>query len=191
MEHCENTFHIRNMVCDRCIWMVQQLLEESGFTPRRIELGWAEVCEHPSREQREAFARLLERYGFELLDDPQMRIVEQIRTAVIEWVHYLPEERKGNFSDFVSERCHRDYSSLSKLFSSICHMTVEKYLLAQRIERVKELLADDELTVSEIADLLHYSSVGYLSRQFRAETGMSPSEFRRSGIPMLKPLDKV
>lgn len=185
----ENVFHIRNMVCNRCILVVTQLLEKSGFTPLDVELGTAVVQETPGREQREAFRKLLEAYGFELIDDRRMR--EQIRTAVIELVHYREDASKVNLSDYLRERCHRDYSALSKLFSEVSGISIEKYYLAQRIERVKELLAYGDLTVSEIADKLRYSSVAHLSAQFRAQTGMSPSEFRRLKGRGLKPLDEV
>ena len=183
----ENVFHIRNMVCNRCILVVTQLLEKSGFTPLDVEL---DEVEH-GREQREAFRKLLEAYGFELIDDRRMRLIEQIRTAVIELVHYREDASKVNLSDYLRERCHRDYSALSKLFSEVSGISIEKYYLAQRIERVKELLAYDDLTVSEIADKLRYSSVAHLSAQFRAQTGMSPSEFRRLKGRGLKPLDEV
>lgn len=187
----ENVFHIRNMVCNRCILVVTQLLEKSGFTPLDVELGTAVVQETPGREQREAFRKLLEAYGFELIDDRRMRLIEQIRTAVIELVHYREDASKVNLSDYLRERCHRDYSALSKLFSEVSGISIEKYYLAQQIERVKELLAYGDLTVSEIADKLRYSSVAHLSAQFRAQTGMSPSEFRRLKGRGLKPLDEV
>ena len=176
----ENVFHIRNMVCNRCILVVTQLLEKSGFTPLDVELGTAVVQETPGREQREAFRKLLEAYGFELIDDRRMRLIEQIRTAVIELVHYREDASKVNLSDYLRERCHRDYSALSKLFSEVSGISIEKYYLAQRIERVKEF-----------ADKLRYSSVAHLSAQFRAQTGMSPSEFRRLKGRGLKPLDEV
>ena len=118
-------------------------------------------------------------------------VIEQIRTAVIELVHYSEDASKVNLSDYLRERCHRDYSALSKLFSEVNGISIEKYFLAQRIERVKELLAYGDLTVSEIADKLRYSSVAHLSAQFRAQTGMSPTEFRRLKGRGLKPLDEV
>ena len=154
-------------------------------------LGTVVVQEKPGREQREAFRKLLEAYGFELIDDSRMRLIEQIRTAVIELVHYSEDASKVNLSDYLRERCHRDYSALSKLFSEVNGISIEKYFLAQRIERVKELLAYGDLTVSEIADKLRYSSVAHLSAQFRAQTGMSPTEFRRLKGRGLKPLDEV
>ena len=187
----ENVFHIRNMVCNRCILVVTQLLEKSGFTPLDVELGTAVVQETPGREQREAFRKLLEAFGFELIDDRRMRLIEQIRTAVIELVHYREDASKVNLSDYLRERCHRDYSALSKLFSEVSGISIEKYYLAQRIERAKELLTDRELTLSEIADRLGYSSVAYLSAQFKQVTGMTPSRYRESEHPDRRPLDRI
>ena len=181
----ENVFYIKNMVCNRCILVVTRLLEKAGFTPLDVGLGTAVVQEKPGREQREAFRKLLEAYGFELIDDSRMRLIES------EVVHYSEDASKVNLSDYLRERCHRDYSALSKLFSEVNGISIEKYFLAQRIERVKELLAYGDLTVSEIADKLRYSSVAHLSAQFRAQTGMSPTEFRRLKGRGLKPLDEV
>ena len=151
----ENVFHIKNMVCNRCILVVTRLLEKAGFTPLDVGLGTVVVQEKPGRE------------------------------------HYSEDASKVNLSDYLRERCHRDYSALSKLFSEVNGISIEKYFLAQRIERVKELLAYGDLTVSEIADKLRYSSVAHLSAQFRAQTGMSPTEFRRLKGRGLKPLDEV
>lgn len=187
----ENTLHIKNMVCNRCILVVRQLLERAGLAPLSVELGRAVVREAPDRARLEALRVQLESYGFELLDDKRLRLVERIRTAVIELVHYSDGGSKVNLSDYLRERCHRDYSSLSKLFSEVCGQSIEKYYLAQRIERVKELLTYDELTVGEIADRLGYSSTAHLSAQFRSQTGLSPSEFRRLKGRGLKPLDEV
>ena len=119
----ENVFYIKNMVCNRCILVVTRLLEKAGFTPLDVGLGTVVVQEKPGREQREAFRKLLEAYGFELIDDSRMRLIEQIRTAVIELVHYSEDASKVNLSDYLRERCHRDYSALSKLFSEVNGIT--------------------------------------------------------------------
>ena len=131
----ENVFYIKNMVCNRCILVVTRLLEKAGFTPLDVGLGTVVVQEKPGREQREAFRKLLEAYGFELIDDSRMRLIEQIRTAVIELVHYSEDASKVNLSDYLRERCHRDYSALSKLFSEVNGISIEKYFLAQRTTR--------------------------------------------------------
>lgn len=185
------TLRIKNMVCNRCILAVRGLLEGSGFRPRSVALGVAELDRAPSADEREALRKQLAVLGFELLDDPRMQLVERIRTAVIERVHYSGEGPEPKLSDYLRERCGHDYSALSKLFSEVCGMTVERYLIAQRIERAKELLVYGELTVAEIADRLRFSSAAHLSAQFRSVTGMSPSAFRRIGAGRLTPLDEV
>lgn len=187
----KRTLHIKNMVCDRCILAVRGLLEGAGFLPRNVALGVAELDRAPSAAEHDALRSGLAALGFELLDDPRMQLAECIRTAVIERVHYPADGPEPKLSDYLRERCGHDYSSLSKLFSEVCGMTVERYLIAQRIERAKELLLYGELTVAEIADLLRYSSAAHLSAQFRSMTGMSPSAFRRIGAGRLIPLDKV
>ena len=166
-------------------------LERLGLHPVRVELGEAELAEPLPAARRDEVRRALEECGFELLDDPRERLVEQIRTAVIELVHYDASAARVNLSDYLARRCHADYSLLSKHFTEACGTTIERYCIAQKIERVKELLSEGELTVGEIADLLHYSSVAHLSAQFRRETGLTPSAFRRLGTHPRLPLDKV
>ena len=131
----ENVFHIKNMVCNRCILVVTRLLEKAGFTPLDVGLGTVVVQEKPGREQREAFRKLLEAYGFELIDDSRMRLIEQIRTAVIELVHYSEDTSKVNLSDYLRERCHRDYSALSKLFSEVNGISIDDPLCSRKLHR--------------------------------------------------------
>lgn len=179
------------MVCNRCILVVTRLLEKAGFTPLDVGLGTAVVQEKPGRERREAFRKLLEAYGFELIDeqpDAPHRADPDGRDRIGALQRRCLESQPVGLP---ARRCHRDYSALSKLFSEVNGISIEKYFLAQRIERVKELLAYGDLTVSEIADKLRYSSVAHLSAQFRAQTGMSPTEFRRLKGRGLKPLDEV
>lgn len=178
------------MVCNRCIMVVSEILRKSGLTPLSIGLGTVVLREALTHEGREALRPALEACGFELIDDKRMRLIEQIRTAVIELVRTADDSPKPTLSAFLSERLHRDYSALSKLFSETCGVSIEKYHIAQKIERVKELLVYDELTLSQIADLLRYSSVAHLSAQFRQVTGIPASEFRRSNGKRL-PLDKI
>ena len=134
---------------------------------------------------------VLEAYGFELIDDKRMRIIEQIKVAVIELVHYNDNSSKTNLSDYLTDKCHHDYSFLSKLFSEVNGISIERYYIIQKIERIKELLVYDELSISEIADKLNYSSAAHLSTQFRNMTGISPSQFKRLKGHKLKPLDEV
>ena len=170
------------MVCNRCIMVVTEALKRMGFTPLSVELGTAILQEPINAEERATIKPVLEAYGFELIDDKRMRIIEQIKVAVIELVHYNDNSSKTNLSDYLTDKCHHDYSFLSKLFSEVNGI---------RIERIKELLVYDELSISEIADKLNYSSAAHLSTQFRNMTGISPSQFKRLKGHKLKPLDEV
>ena len=133
----------------------------------------------------------LETFGFELIDDKKSQTVELIKDAIIELVHYDDNGLKTNLSDYLASKLHRDYSALSKLFSETTNTTIEKYLIAQKIERAKELLMYGELSLNEIADILNYSSVSYLSAQFKHVTGMTPSHFKKIKGNKRKPLDEI
>lgn len=179
------------MVCNRCILVVSEILKELKLTPLKVELGMAIVEEKLSSDVKQTIKQSLEKLGFELIDDKRMRIIEQIRTAVIELVHYDNNLSKLKLSKYLTDKCHYDYSFLSKLFSEVNGISIEKYYIAQKVERIKELLAYDELSISEIATQLQYSSVAHLSSQFRNVTGMSPSTFKHLKEPKREPLDKV
>ena len=182
------TLHIRNMVCNRCILVVQQLLEGLGLTPLHIELGKAIVQEELPPEAKAALKTALEAVGFELIDGRRSLLIERLRNAVIELAHY---GMRTNLSDYLSEKFHSDYSALSKLFSEMTGITLEKYYIAQRVERVKELLVYNELSLGQIADKLNYSSTAHLSAQFKSVTGITPSEFRKRSDRKRRPLDQV
>ncbi len=191
MEEQEHVIFIKNMVCNRCILVVTEMLKDLHLTPLKVELGMAIVQEQLQPADRETIKAALEKYGFELIDDKRMRLIEQIRTAIIELVHYEDNTSKLKLSEYLKEKCHYDYSFLSKLFSEVNGISIEKYYIAQKVERIKELLVYDELSISEIADLLQYSSVAHLSTQFHNVTGMSPSQFKRLKEHGREPLDKV
>ena len=133
----------------------------------------------------------LEAVGFYLIDDKKSRLIEQIKTLVIELVHYNSNNLKINLSDYISEKLHHDYNYISNLFSEVEGTTIEKYFITQKIERVKELLVYDELTLNEIADQLNYSSTAHLSAQFKKVTGFTPSYFKKIKENKRKPLDEV
>lgn len=191
MEEQSHVIFIKNMVCNRCILVISEILKGLKFTPLKIELGKAITREQLTPGDRQVIREALEKYGFELIDDKQSRINEQIRTAIIELVHYEDNLSKLKLSEYLKEKCHYDYSFLSKQFSEVNGISIEKYYIAQKVERIKELLAYDELSISEIAARLQYSSVAHLSSQFRNVTGMSPSEFKRLKDHGREPLDKV
>ncbi len=189
----ENTsIHIKNMVCKRCIWAVQDELEKLGLKPLKVVLGEVIIEGIIDENMLHQIEQALKQIDFELIDDKKSQVIDRIRTEVINYVHYDPElVGKVNFSDYISKELGYDYSYLSNLFSSVEGLTIEKYVILQRIEKVKELLIYDELTLSEIAYRTGYSSVQHLSNQFKKIIGMSPSAFKKMRIKIRKPLDKV
>ena len=183
--------HIKNMVCNRCIMVVKSQLEKLNLLPVSVELGIVVLPEKITDEVYHRIQESLEPLGFELIDDKKSQIIEQIKNAVIELVHYKDSDLKENLSDHLSSKLNKDYSSLSKLFSEVTNTTIEKYLIAQKTERVKELLVYGELSLNEIADRLNYSSAAYLSAQFKSVTGLTPSHFKKIKENKRKPLDQV
>ncbi len=179
------------MVCDRCIMVVQNELDKLGFDTKNIRLGEVTLEKELTPEEKEKLSETLIPLGFELIDDKKSRIIEQIKNTIIEIVHHQENDIKANLSDILSNKLHHDYAYLSNLFSEIEGTTIEKYFIAQKIEKVKELLVYDELSLSEIAFRLNYSSVAYLSNQFKKVTGLTPSHFKQIKEDKRKPLDKV
>lgn len=188
------TLFIKNMVCLRCIRSVNRMLLEMGLTVQHIRLGEVELADPPTATELDSLRRALENEGFELLDDRNQRLVMEIKNLIINEIHHdvgkKPEAM--NFSDFLARETGHEYSQLSKLFSSVESLTIEKYIIAQKIERVKELLVYDELTLSEIAWKTGYSSSQHLSTQFRQVTGLTPTQFKAEHQKHgRKPLDLV
>ncbi len=187
----EEKLYIKNMVCNRCIMVVKSELEKLGISPASIILGEVTLSGGLSTEQKDTLSKKLEDLGFALIDDKRARLIEQIKNAIIELVHYNNNDLKVNLSDYISDKLHHDYNYISNLFSEIEGSTIEKYFIAQKIERVKELLVYDELTLNEIAFKLNYSSVAHLSSQFKKVTGLTPSHFKQIKTNKRKPLDEV
>ncbi|HBO05399.1 MULTISPECIES: helix-turn-helix domain-containing protein [Bacteroides] len=187
----DNTLHIKNMVCNRCIMVVKSQLEQLGLHPLSVELGIVTLPDKITDEIYRSVKESLEPFGFELIDDKKSQTIEQIKDTIIELVHYNDNDSKVNLSDYLVSKLHRDYSSLSKLFSEVTNTTIEKYLIAQKIERAKELLVYGELSLNEIADKLNYSSAAYLSAQFKSVTGLTPSYFKKIKENKRKPLDEI
>ena len=173
-----NVLHIKNMVCNRCKMVVEQLFERLNLPTRSIELGEVVFAHDLTPDQTAQIEQELSLLGFELISDRRARTIDQISTAVIAYVSDPHLMGKQNLSDFLSDRLHTNYATLSTLFSTDRGITIERYCILQKIERVKELLIYDELTISEIAYRLHYSSAAHLSAQFKSVTGMSPRDFR-------------
>jgi AraC-like DNA-binding protein len=185
------TLFIKNMVCNRCIMVVQNELDKFGLDVKNIRLGEVILDKEPSTEEKDKLEKALILLGFELIDDKKSRIIEKIKNSIIDLVHYQDNDTKTNVSDVLSSKLHHDYNYLSNLFSEVEGTTIEKYFIAQKIEKVKELLVYDELSLSEIAFRLNYSSVGYLSNQFKKVTGLTPSYFKQIREDKRKPLDEV
>lgn len=183
--------HIKNMVCARCIMAVDRELDKLGLGHKHIGLGEVTLERALSGDDKLRLQEALDALGFELIDDRRGRIIEGIKKEVIDLVHRRDNDIKTNLSDHLSRALGQDYGQLSKLFAEVEGTTLEKYFIAQKIERVKELLVYDELSLAEIAQLLHYSSAAYLSNQFKKVTGLTPSHFKALGQERRIPLDKL
>ncbi|GAA4450101.1 AraC family transcriptional regulator [Rurimicrobium arvi] len=183
---------IKNMVCDRCIMVVDRLLRSKGFPVSEVGLGIVQLdTDHVLPEQLQDLRGELEAMGFELLDERKSRIVEQIKVFVIESVHRDAPGQHLKFSDRLSGALNADYGYLSKIFSEQEGNTIEQYVIAQKIERVKELLSYGELNLNEIALEMGYSSTSALSNQFKKVTGMTPGVFKSQAADNRRPLDKI
>lgn len=186
-----STLNIKNMVCNRCIMAVKGELEKLGLAPDHVQLGEVTFEQELTSGQKEAIEQALVPLGFALIDDKKSRLIERIKNLIIELVHHRNNELQTNLSDYLSAQLHHDYPYLSALFSEVEGNTIEKYYIAQKIERVKELLVYDELSLSEIAFLLNYSSVAHLSSQFKKVTGLTPSFFKQIRLEKRKSLDQL
>lgn len=179
------------MVCDRCIMVVQNELNKLGWSVKNIKLGEVTLEREPAADERKQLENVLVPLGFQVIDDKKSRMIEKIKNVIIDLVHHQENDTKNNLSDVLSSKLHHDYNYLSNLFSEVEGTTIEKYFIAQKIEKVKELLVYDELSLSEIAFRLNYSSVAYLSNQFKKITGLTPTHFKQIKENKRKPLDKV
>lgn len=194
----ENTLYIKHMVCSRCIMVVREHLEKAGLAPAEVKLGEA-IFDHRLTPQEISRAKeVLEPLGFGFIDDRKRLLTEQIKQEIIKFVHHdsIDSQKEGrtaymNMSGYLSAKLGCDYKYLSTIFSDLEDTTIEQFCIAQKIERVKELLVYGEMSLTEIADRMNYSSVAYLSSQFRRTTGFSPSEFRRIKGEKRTPIEKI
>jgi len=170
--------YIKNMVSIRCKLIVQSELDKLGLDHTTIELGEVEMKERSSAAQIAKLDQALRRWGLELMEDKRAILIERIKNVIIEAIHYSDEALRINFSDHLSERLQHDYTYLSNLFSETTGMTIEHFIIKHKIERVKELIVYEDLSLTEIAYRLHYSSVAHLSSQFKKITGLTPSFFK-------------
>lgn len=179
---------IKNMVCHHCKEAAERLLRDMGYSDTEVTLGKATIAEELSAEEIEKIGRALKEIGLELLTDPESRLVEKAKLLVIR--HIREEGHNHNLSECLSRHLNVSYDTVSRVFSQKEGRTLEKYHIAQKVERVKELLQGGEHTLEEIADMAGYSSAAHLSRQFKVVTGMSPTRFiQTSGTR--KPLNEI
>ena len=183
--------YIKNMVCNRCKMVVKSELEQLGLHPLSVELGEVELSQELTETEKQAISNRFVELGFELIDDKKSRIIERVKTLVVELVHHSEENLNVNLSDFLTQHIPLEYNYLSNLFSDIEGTTIEKFYIAQKIERVKELLVYDELSLSEIAHRMGYSSVAYLSAQFKKVVGLTPSHFKNVKDLKRRALDQL
>ena len=183
--------YIKNMVCPRCIRAVEGALIELDIPFQKIELGHVFLTDSLQDEASRLFASKLESLGFELLESGKAALISQIKTSIIDKIHYSENSLDVNFSEYLSDKLFHEYSYLSRLFSSVEGITIEKFIIKQKIEKVKELLFYDELSLSEIAFQMDYSSTAHLSAQFKKETGMTPSIFKKHRQPGHRNLDSI
>lgn len=180
------------MVCARCIKTVTGIFQSAGAEVKSVRLGMIETVNDLTDSQLAGIKEKLSEDGFELLDNQRSKLIEKIKNEIVNLVHYGElDEMKVNLSAFLSDKLHKDYNSLSNLFSSVEGTTIEQYFILQKIEKTKELLVYDELSLSQIAFKLGYSSVAHLSNQFKKITGFTPSEFKKHKGHHRHPLDRL
>ena len=186
------TFHIKNMVSNCCIILLKEKFGQAGIRVNNIQLGTVTVTGSPTLITDKYIDDFLGKYGFELIKDRESQLIEQIKIAVIELIHYLNNvDSIVRKSDYLVEKLGLSYSYLSRIFSSHEPITLERYIILQKMERIKELIDQKEYTLSEIAFMMDYSSVQYLSNQFRKETGVSVTDYKKSTFVLKKPIDKL
>ena len=182
--------YIKNMVCPRCIQSVEELVKRIPADAVYVRLGEVVLAGDLDQLQLDRFAGDLRDRGFELLDDQNKQQIDRIKRIVIEHIHYS-EDEKFPFTEILSRELNREYSAISKLFSETEGVTIEQYVILQKIEKVKELLAYKQMNLNEIAFKLGYSSSAHLSAQFKKITGLTPSQFREQGAGLRRPLDSL
>lgn len=183
--------HIKYMVSNRCKVAVKEELKKLGLHFVVVDLGEVDVMEDLTPEQTEQLKIGLLNLGLELMDDKRSILIEKIKNVIIEMVHHTDEMIKINFSHFLSEKLHHDYTYLANLFSEVQGTTIEQFIISHKIERIKELIMYDELSISEIAWKMNYSSVAHLSNQFKKSTGLSPSHFKQLKVKRRSPIEEI
>lgn len=188
-ENDANRVAIKNMVCPRCIRAVEEIVARLKLHATTVELGSVEFPEPLTEPLRLQLEQELGTVGFELVEEISAKRINAIRSLVVKWVHFEESSKEMNLSDYLSSKLNYEYSVLSKLFSSVEGMTIERYAMLQRIERAKELLVYRQRSVTEISDLLGFSSPAHFTNRFKTETGMTPSAFRKLIDPPRRSID--
>ena len=183
--------YIKNMVCQRCIMVVQSELEKIGFAPLNVLLGEITFDTQLPSHDLQLIAETLQNVGFEIIEDQKKQEVEKVKSLIIDLVQNHNSVLKNTLSDYLSTQLNCDYKSITTLFTELEGTTIEKYYIAQKIEKVKELLVYNELTLSEIAIQLNYSNVAHLSNQFKKVTGFTPSHFKKLKEVKRKQIDNL
>lgn len=179
------------MVSTRCKIAVKEELKKLGLHFIFVDFGKVEIMENISELQKKNLKTALLRLGLDLMDDKRTELIEEIKSLVIQMIHYSEETVKVNFSVFLSEKLNFDYTYLSNLFSEVQGTTLEHFIISHKIERIKELIIYDELNITEIAQMMNYSSVAYLSNQFKRITGFSPSQFKQLNDKRRNPIEEI
>ena len=183
--------YIKYMVSLRCKMVVKDELKKLGLHFIVVDLGEVEIMEDLTQTQHDILKESLLKSGLELMDDKRSVLIEKIKNVIIEMVHYADELPKVNYSDYISEKLHYDYTYLSNLFSEVKGVTIQQFIILHKIERVKELLLYEELTLTEISYQMQYSSIAHLSNQFKKITGMTPSQFKLLKYKHRKPIEDI
>lgn len=185
--------YIRYMVSNRCKIVVKDVLKKFDLTFAMVDLGEVEIMEDITEEERESLREALLETGLELIDDKKAILIERIKAIIIDMVHYTEEDIKINFSDYLNEKLNHTYTYnyIANLFSDIQGTTIEQFIIFQKIERVKELIIYGELTITEIAYKMNYSSMAHLSAQFKKVTGFPPSYFKQLKEKRRSPIEEV
>jgi AraC family transcriptional regulator len=190
IENIRMKIYIKNMVCPRCISAVEKVLSDINIETLQVILGEATLTENLDQNKTNLLKEKLESLGFELLDDARKQQIEKIKLIIINHIHHL-EDNRFNFSEIIANELNKEYSQLSKLFSTTEGITIEQFVILQKTEKVKELLVYNQMNLNEIADRLGYSSVAHLSAQFKKTTGLTPTQFKAQGILLRKALDNL
>ena len=179
------------MVSTRCKMMVKEELKKLGLHYVMVDLGEVEIMEDVDMEMREQLKMALLQTGLELIDDKKAVLIGKIKSVIVEMVHYLEDLPKITFSDYLSHKLHHDYTYMANLFSEVQGSTIEQYIIAHKIERIKELIIYGELNITEIANKMNYSSVAHLSNQFKKVTGLTPSHFKKLKDKRRNPIEDI